>query len=317
MNKLLKKGALIIAIAAALSGCADNGGSSSSSENSTSTSSSTAGAPENSTSENSTSENSSSDSSTTESSSSESSSESTAESSSTESTPPESTPGSNTGSGVLADLTGSLTDVSDVFECSDGWSNGSMFNCTWRRRNVEFSDGSMKLKIDIDGNGAGPIPYSGAEFRSKDFYGFGMYEVVMKPIKNDGVVSSFFTYTGPTDNNPWDEIDIEFLGKDTTKVQFNYYTNGKGNHEHLYDLGFDASEEFHTYGFDWQADKITWYVDGEAVYSAEKNIPSTPGKIMMNVWPGKGVDGWLKAFDGTTPLTAEYKSADFREGVTE
>ena len=29
----------------------------------------------------------------------------------------------------------------------------------------------------------------------------------------------------------WDEIDIEFLGKDTPKVQFNYYTNGQGNHE--------------------------------------------------------------------------------------
>lgn len=175
----------------------------------------------------------------------------------------------------------------------------------------------MKLKIDLDGNGEGKIPYSGAEFRSKDFYGYGMYEVVMKPIKNDGVVSSFFTYTGPTDNNPWDEIDIEFLGKDTTKVQFNYYTNGKGNHEYLYDLGFDASEDFHTYGFDWQEGKITWYVDGEAVYSAEKNIPTTPGKIMMNVWPGTGVDGWLKAYDGTTPLIAEYKSVDYREETAE
>lgn len=67
----------------------------------------------------------------------------------------------------------------------------------------------------------------------------------MQPISNPGVVSSFFTYTGPSDNNPWDEIDIEFLGKDTTKVQFNYYTNGVGGHEFLYDLGFDASESYH------------------------------------------------------------------------
>ena len=27
----------------------------------------------------------------------------------------------------------------------------------------------------------------------------------------------------------------------------------------------------------------------------------------MNVWPGTGVDGWLNAFDGTTPISAEYK----------
>lgn len=212
-------------------------------------------------------------------------------------------------SSVLADLTGTYDNVSDRFEFSDGWSNGSMFNCTWRKSNGSFSDGSMKLTIDKDL--LDKPPYSGAEFRSKDFYGYGMYEVVMKPIKNDGIVSSFFTYTGPSDNNPWDEIDIEFLGKDTTKVQFNYFTDSKGNHEYLYDLGFDASEDFHTYGFDWREDGITWYVDGEAVYTAAENLPSTPGKIMMNVWPGTGVDGWLNAFDGTVPLTAEYKSVDF------
>ncbi len=211
----------------------------------------------------------------------------------------------------LVDLTkGYNDDVTAVFSMSDGWSNGDMFNCTWRRRNVSFDNGVMSLKIDDD---AGAVPYSGGEFRSNDFYGYGYYEVKMKPISNDGVVSSFFTYTGPSDNNPWDEIDIEFLGKDTTKVQFNYYTDGVGNHEYLYSLGFDASEDFHTYGFDWQAGSITWYVDGEAVYTAEENIPVTPSKIMANVWPGTGVDSWLNAFDGTTPLTAEYQYIDFRE----
>ncbi len=211
----------------------------------------------------------------------------------------------------LADLTKGYSDeVSAKFEASDGWSNGSMFNCTWRKRNVTFEQGCMKLSIDSD---IGDIPYSGGEFRSKDFYGFGYYETEMKPISNDGVVSSFFTYTGPSDNNPWDEIDIEFLGKDTTKVQFNYFTDGKGNHEYLYDLGFDASEEFHTYGFLWQTDSITWYVDGEAVYTATENIPQTPSKIMLNTWPGTGVDGWLNAFDGTVPLYAEYHHIDFRE----
>ena len=110
-----------------------------------------------------------------------------------------------------------------------------------------------------------------------------------------------------SDNNPWDEIDIEFLCKDTTKVQFNYYTNGQGNHEKIYDLGFDASQSYHTYGFDWQRDHITWYVDGKAVYTAYNNIPQTPGKIMMNVWPGRGVDEWLGHYDGKTPLTASYQ----------
>ena len=193
------------------------------------------------------------------------------------------------------------------FMCSDGWSNGNMFNCTWKKRNVAFEDGVMKLTIDS----LIPDEYNAAEYRTNDFYGYGLYEVSMKPIKNVGVVSSFFTYTGPSDGNPWDEIDIEFLGKDTTKVQFNYFTDGKGNHEMLYDLGFDATEDFHTYAFEWKEDSITWYVDGVEVHKATENIPTTPGKLMMNVWNGKGVDGWLGKYDGTVPLTAEYQWARF------
>lgn len=213
---------------------------------------------------------------------------------------------------LYADLTRDFRSVSDKFEISGGWSNGSMFNCTWKNENCVFEDGKMYLIIDNDPTGT-TIPYSGGEFRTKDFYGFGYYEVTMKPISNDGVVSSFFTYTGPTDNNPWDEIDIEFLGKDTTKVQFNYFTDGKGNHEYLYDLGFNAAEEFHSYGFDWQSESITWYVDGEAVYTATENIPQTPGKIMMNAWPGIGVNSWLNAFDGNVPVKAEYTTVKYKE----
>ncbi|MCM1055117.1 MAG: glycoside hydrolase family 16 protein [Bacteroides sp.] len=198
------------------------------------------------------------------------------------------------------------------FEASDGWSNGSMFNVTWRKDNCAFENEKMRLIIDTDGSGSGAIPYSGGEYRSKDFYGYGRYEVSMKAIKNDGVVSSFFTYTGPSDHNPWDEIDIEILGKDTTKVQFNYFTDGAGEHEYLYDLGFDASEDFHDYAFEWHEDKIVWYVDGKEAYTAEESIPVTKGKIMMNAWCGTGVDGWLNAFDdGGLPLAAEYKSVSF------
>ncbi len=192
---------------------------------------------------------------------------------------------------------------------ADGWSNGGMFNCTWRADNVWF-DGYLNLKIDRDYATGG---YSGGEYRTNDTFGYGMYDVSMKPIKNDGVVSSFFTYTGPSDGTVWDEIDIEFLGKDTTKVQFNYYTNGVGNHEYVYDLGFDASQSFHQYGFLWQPGKITWYVDGKAVYSATQNIPTTPGKIMLNAWPGTGVDEWLKPYNGATPLVAQYDWINWKQ----
>ena len=206
---------------------------------------------------------------------------------------------------VYAEFTNGMP---ENWECADGWTNGSMFNVTWRKSNVTFNDGKMQLIIDKDLLSTGDIPYAGGEFRSKDFYGYGRYEVSMKAIKNNGVVSSFFTYTGPSDSNPWDEIDIEILGKDTTKVQFNYFTDSKGNHEYMHDLGFDAAEGFHTYAFEWHEDKIVWFVDGIEVYSATESIPVTESKIMMNAWCGTGVDGWLNAFDDTNmPLVAEYE----------
>ncbi|WP_083461206.1 beta-glucanase [Cellulosilyticum ruminicola] len=201
-----------------------------------------------------------------------------------------------------------------LMEKANGWSNGSMFDCTWRESNVQFNNGKMQLSINDDGEGASP-KWSGGEYRTRKFFHYGMYEVCMKPIKNIGVVSSFFTYTGPSDNNPWDEIDIEFLGKDTTKVQFNYFTNGVGEHEYLYDLGFDASEGFHEYGFEWQPEAITWYVDGKPVYTATDNIPQTPSKLMMNTWPGTGVDSWLGHFEGSVPLTAEYEWMKIKEYI--
>lgn len=196
-------------------------------------------------------------------------------------------------------------DNSQIWEKADGWSNGGMFNCTWRAYNANVNNGVLNLSITYDWR-QGSKPYARAEYRTRNKFGYGLYQVRMKPAKNTGIVSSFFIYTGPTDGTPWDEIDIEFLGKDTTKVQFNYFTNGVGNHEYTYDLGFDASASYHTYAFNWQPNYIAWLVDGREVYRAYSNIPSHPGKIMLNIWPGIGVNDWLGAYDGRTGLTASY-----------
>lgn len=199
---------------------------------------------------------------------------------------------------------------------SDGWSNGSVFNVWWAGSNVTYNDGQMQLNISPAGDDV-EQDYYGGEMRTGLYYGYGDYSVSMKPSKDEGTASTFFTCTGPYDinadgePNPWDEIDIEFLGKDTTGVQFNYYVDGQGGHEYWYELGFDASEEFHEYGFRWEEDSITWFVDGEAVYSVntEDNgpMPSTPGRILMNFWCGTAdAEGWMGAY------SAETSQADYQ-----
>ncbi|MEG0295922.1 MAG: family 16 glycosylhydrolase [Clostridium sp.] len=205
------------------------------------------------------------------------------------------------------------------FYMSDGWSNGEGFNCMWRKENIKFKDGIMNLTIDKDPVGT-IKPYSGGEYATNETYGYGYYNVRMKPIKNDGVVSSFFTYvdkSGDEYAGIAHEIDIEFTGKDTTKVEFNYFTDGVSANGFIYELGFDASKEFHEYGFLWLPDSITWFVDGKEAFHTEGvsytnyEVPSAPGHIMMNVWPGNSPE-WLKPFDGKTPLTAQYDWASFK-----
>ena len=241
-------------------------------------------------------------------------------------------------------------DKSVVFE-SDGWANGGSFNVVWKESNVVYEDGLLKLGIKEekasvwDDDQRVTYDYTAGEVRTHNYYHYGDFEVSMKPSKNPGTASTFFTCTGPYDKvfltdeegefvlddegqrvvrpNPHDEIDIEFLGKDTTKVQFNFFVDGKGGNEYMHDLGFDAAEDFHTYGYRWAEDSITWFVDGEPVYKVTtdkaqekaKNLrivdklPSTPGRILANYWCGnKQAVGWMGKYSGAVKDNgAEYQ----------
>ena len=215
---------------------------------------------------------------------------------------------------------------SEDFLRSSGYCNGHPFNVEWNNANAVISGDNLNLSITTAPEGRS-APYYGGEYRSKDFFGYGDFGVSMKPAKVVGTASTFFLYTGEWDSetlhpstgaddtrNPGneegkhDEIDIEFLGKDTTKVQFNYFTNGQGGNEYMYDLGFDASKEFHNYGFRWEEGRITWFVDEKPVYTATKNIPTHPGRMITNYWSGTWqAANWMGTFDGNSTENAQYK----------
>lgn len=184
------------------------------------------------------------------------------------------------------------------------WASGPSPDPIWTPENVQYNNGKMILKINKNENSL-----TTGEVFTYNTFGYGLYQVRMIPIKNPGVVSSFFNYA--EDGDVGTEIDIEFLGYDTTKVQFNYHTNGVGGHEYLYDLGFDASDDFHTYGFNWTKDAIYWYVDGILAYEVHAdNIPKLEAPIAMDVWAG-GKEEWLHEYDGKAPLSAYYDWISF------
>ncbi len=183
---------------------------------------------------------------------------------------------------------------------SDGWENGSHQGCTWSRKNVSVENGALELRLTPAAGG--DRPHACAELQSEEFFGHGVYEVRMSAPSASGTVSAFFTYTGPVHDNPWDEVDVEILGKDTRRAQLNYYTDGEGGNEELIDLGFDSAEAMNDYAFSWEPGALRWYVNGELVHEVQgrpETLPATPSKIFLSLWNGQGetMRGWLGPFE--------------------
>ncbi len=224
----------------------------------------------------------------------------------------EKTTQTSTGLGTFLDQLGSY-DSSRWYK-SDGWTNGDIFYCGWRADHIGFANDTMTLTLDNTPcpGGCSGKPYASGEYQSLSSYGYGKFETRMKAAKGSGVVSAFFIYNG----NPWHEIDVEILGKNTWQLQTNYFTDGVGGHEAVIDLGFDASEAFHNYAIVWEPGSIKWYVDDVLVHQETGGrgpLPTAPGKIMANLWPGTGVDSWLGPFSYTGPRYAQYEWIQYFE----
>ena len=206
-----------------------------------------------------------------------------------------------------------------LWEKSD-WANGDPFYSGWLPENALISDNSLTLKLTTDD--AHDKDYASAEYRSLDTYMYGRYSSRFQASDLNGTISSFFTYTGSAEGTEWDEIDIEILGKDSTKMQANYWRDGN-QHPYIVDLGFDASLAMHTYSFIFLKESLSWYVDGELVYSVDENhlededsLPVNAGKIIVNYWPATGIDDWSGHYEENSTSEAVYETIKF-EAVVE
>ena len=209
----------------------------------------------------------------------------------------------------------------DRWFVANGWTNGAHQNCTWSANNFRVSGGVLELVLSKNGEGHPPPEkasearaYSCAELQTHRKYGYGTYEFRASAALAPGLVSAFFTYVGPTPEaqSPHDEIDFEFLGRDTRAVQLNYFGAGAGKHEHMAPLSFNASEMMANYAFEWLPDRIRWFIDGKLVHEAkaepDKPFPKTPGKIYLSLWASDTLDAWLGKFeDPSKPLVARFE----------
>ncbi|MEW5799522.1 MAG: family 16 glycosylhydrolase [Bacteroidota bacterium] len=129
--------------------------------------------------------------------------------------------------------------------------------------------------------------YKGAEYRTKEAFTYGRFEVRMKSAQREGMLASFFTYHEITSTADWNEIDIEILGRYSDDIQFNPITPGQINHVSHYQTLFNPALDFHTYAFEWTPTYVAWFVEGKEVHrqtGAHIEALNLPQKIMMNIW---------------------------------
>ena len=151
-------------------------------------------------------------------------------------------------------------------------------------------------------------PYRGAEYRTIATMTYGRFEVRMRSAPVSGMLSSFFTYYDPA--NPWNEIDIEIMGRYTNEAQFNTIVPTQAdNHVLRYVMNVNPHAAFHVYAFEWTPDYVAWLIDGDEVYrqtGAHIAKITNPQKLMMNMWQPSAVD-WAGTFDSAQlPVYAYY-----------
>jgi hypothetical protein len=151
-------------------------------------------------------------------------------------------------------------------------------------------------------------PFRGAEYRTLASMTYGRFEVRMRSAQVSGMIASFFTFYDPA--NPWNEIDIENLGRYSTQSQFNTIVPTQAdNHVWQQILSFNPHTAFHVYAIEWTPDYVAWQVDGIEVYrQTGSHIAqlTKPEKLMMNIWQSSDA-GWAGAFSRLDlPVFAYY-----------
>jgi endo-1,3-1,4-beta-glycanase ExoK len=186
---------------------------------------------------------------------------------------------------------------------SDGWSNGDWMSGLWKREQVQETPEGVVFTVQKAEPGA-PKPYKNAEMRTKPSFQYGYFETRMRTPKGLGLISGFFTFDLGVGERKWQELDVEILGRDPTKVEMNIHHTGKTETKTL-PLGFDASDGFHTYGIEWRRDRVLWYADGKLIHSTRGKkgvpIPIAPQQIYISLWNSERLYGWAGGMDAKDP----------------
>ncbi|KAF9907070.1 hypothetical protein EC991_011374, partial [Linnemannia zychae] len=182
--------------------------------------------------------------------------------------------------------------------------SGNPLDAAWttdfQPNNARVENGNLILKLQKGNtvNKFGNKPGFGATVSSTRWM---LYGTVSARIKSGswggGIISSFIFRNALTG----DEIDYEWVGRDPTEVQSNYYWRTPASmdpkdidysHSRRQDIGTHHSQEYQTYTIEWLPDSLTWSINGKVIRTllrSEVNgtkYPDTPSQIQFSIWDG-------------------------------
>ncbi len=188
--------------------------------------------------------------------------------------------------------------------------------------NVKVEDGFLQLIVNkADAPSSEGKLFRGGELRTHEFFGYGRFETRARFAKGSGLVSSLFTYydhwADASLEENWNEIDIEYLGKNAGAVQFNviHWNAAKVRtaHEKLWEVNFAPGDTFHVYAIEWLPTEVNFYIDEQLVHTQTDQVAeflTLDSRLMMNAWVVENTPdlvAWAGAVDESAlPAVSTY-----------
>lgn len=186
----------------------------------------------------------------------------------------------------------------DDFNYFDGtrWSKGdhTLGRSYLDPANVDVDGENLRIKLPAR-------TLEGGEILTNDLHGYGSYSARIRVPYAPGSITGFFLYKSPDYES---EIDVEIFNDSSRRIMFTTYAGGRQTHTETMLLPFDPTRGFHEYGFDYTADSVSFYVDGQHMRTWYDGIPRTSMHLMLNTW----FPTWL---DGKRPKRTAYTYADW------
>lgn len=161
-----------------------------------------------------------------------------------------------------------------------------------------------KLRIQNKKEKKGGREWTSGSMYSRPCYAYGFYECRMRISKASGVNNSFWITVGKKPEKHAFEIDfVEAHYPNVINMTIHDWgAEGKErlpSVSHTYKPDVDLSAGYHTYGCNWEEDKISFYFDGELIWETDNQFCDHAGPMVLGTailgWAGKTTD----AIDGT------------------